>query len=59
MADSQLFNLAIPAPVPDDRPFFGDGVDLPLRKYCTHGLRVPLQIESTATKMKTHQIRSI
>ena len=41
MEDSQLFNLAIPAPVLDGRPFFGGDVDPP-RKYCTHGLKVPL-----------------
>jgi len=42
MEDNQLFNLAIPAPVPDSRPSCGDGAEL-RRKYCTHGLKVPLQ----------------
>ena len=43
MEDNQLFNLAIPAPVLDGRAPFGDGVE-PRRKYCTHGLNVPLRV---------------
>ena len=41
MEDSQLFSLAIPAPVLDGRSSVGDRVEAP-RKYWTQGLRVPL-----------------
>jgi len=47
MEDNQLFNLAIPAPVLDGRTSFGDGAE-PRRKYCTHGLNVPLQVAGTS-----------
>ena len=53
MEENQLFNLAIPAPVLDGRSIFGDGAEPP-RKYCTHGLKVPLQV-STTTEMRTLQ----
>ena len=55
MEDSQLFNLAIPAPVLDGRPFLDDDAKSP-RKYCTHGLRVPLQV-TAIEKIRKCQIR--
>ena len=42
MEDSQLLNMAIPAPVMDECPSVGDGAKRP-RKYCTQGYRFPLQ----------------
>ena len=53
--DSQLFNLAIPAPVLDGRPPFVE----PPRKYCTQGLRVPLQMmgKFNATAFRISQKR--
>ena len=46
MEDNQLFNLATPAPVLDGRPSFGGSAE-PRRKYCTHGLKVPLQVSNS------------
>jgi len=53
--DSQLLNLAIAAPVLDGRSLLDGDAESP-RKYCTHGLMVPLQIVAT-TRMQNRQIR--
>lgn len=46
--DSQLFNLAIPAPVLDGLPSLEDGMER-RRKYCTQGLTVPLHVTGSLT----------
>ena len=56
MEDSQLFNLAIPAPVLDERPTVDDRGKR-RRKCCTQGLKVPLLVMRPANLMSAPPTR--